>query len=266
MLSKISFSKIDKIEIYVNNGRKTMAQIKSLTGCDYIINGGIFNADWTPCPILKKDWKLVSDNPWRRVGYGWDSPNNFTYTSQYENYKDFICCIELFDSNGKILSPLSYPSAMGGARPRSAIGVTNSNELFLYCTTTNTTPERLRNIMASNDCKSGVMLDGGGSSQGNFNGTKVYASRIVHNFILVYLKKDKVNNPFPEPSVALRYGNRGIYVKWLQFQLNAHGYGCDVDGSFGPATKKVVLAFQKNKSLAVDGSVGPATKAKLKEI
>ena len=94
----------------------------------------------------------------------------------------------------------------------------------------------------------------------------MYASRIVYNFILVYLKKDKVNNPFPEPSVALRYGNRGIYVKWLQFQLNAHGYGCDVDGSFGPATKKVVLAFQKDKGLVVDGSVGPATKAKLKEI
>ena len=39
-----------------------------------------------------------------------------------------------------------------------------------------------------------------------------------------------------------------------------------IDGSFGPASKKTTLAFQKATSLSADGKFGPATIKKMKSI
>ena len=60
----------------------------------------------------------------------------------------------------------------------------------------------------------------------------------------------------------LRRGDKGEQVKTLQRLLNA--LGCSVgssgiDGSFGPATEKAVIAFQKKEGLSQDGVVGSAT-------
>lgn len=59
-----------------------------------------------------------------------------------------------------------------------------------------------------------------------------------------------VDNPLP----VLRQGDRGEDVKRLQAAL-----GIGMDGDFGPATKKAVVAFQKRKGLYADGVVGRAT-------
>ena len=64
----------------------------------------------------------------------------------------------------------------------------------------------------------------------------------------------------------LYYGVKApIMVKWLQNRLNELGYTLDVDGSFGPATRKAVKDFQKKKHLSVDGYVGSATYKALTE-
>lgn len=62
-------------------------------------------------------------------------------------------------------------------------------------------------------------------------------------------------------------------VKWMQAALNyciskkgLNASMLDVDGSFGPASKKVTLAFQKKYGLSQDGSFGPATIVKMKEV
>ena len=62
--------------------------------------------------------------------------------------------------------------------------------------------------------------------------------------------------------LALSYGSKNntkYAVTMLQKELNAWGYKVDVDGSFGPATKSAVVAFQKDNGLKQDGSVGLAT-------
>lgn len=66
--------------------------------------------------------------------------------------------------------------------------------------------------------------------------------------------------------MILRQGeNRGnAQIKTLQALLKTFGYySMDVDGSFGPGTKKAVEAFQKAKKLEVDGVVGKNTWTKL---
>ena len=68
-------------------------------------------------------------------------------------------------------------------------------------------------------------------------------------------------------------------VRWMQAALNycmtaeglnaLNGYNLsklDVDGSFGPASKKATEAFQKAAGLSVDGSFGPATIKKMKSV
>jgi len=42
-----------KAQIYINKKGKSLAAIKAETGCDLIFNGGLFNSDFTPCPLLK---------------------------------------------------------------------------------------------------------------------------------------------------------------------------------------------------------------------
>ena len=62
-------------------------------------------------------------------------------------------------------------------------------------------------------------------------------------------------------------------IKWMQAALNycisnkgLNASKLDVDGSFGPASKKATLAFQKKYGLSQDGSFGPSTIAKMKSI
>lgn len=61
---------------------------------------------------------------------------------------------------------------------------------------------------------------------------------------------------------ALRAGNTGSAVKWLQQELNrANGAGLKTDGQFGPATLAAVKRFQSARGLQADGNVGRMTNA-----
>lgn len=57
--------------------------------------------------------------------------------------------------------------------------------------------------------------------------------------------------------MILRRGDEGKAVRKLQRSLGFTGD--DVDGDFGPATKRAVLAFQKRNDLVADGIAGPKT-------
>lgn len=77
-------------------------------------------------------------------------------------------------------------------------------------------------------------------------------------------KKQEVCVPKPlERPVALRRGDKGIYVKEIQELLNKFGYKLKTDGIFGENTFFAVLSFQYSVKLQPDGLVGPKT---LKEL
>jgi lysozyme family protein/peptidoglycan hydrolase-like protein with peptidoglycan-binding domain len=66
-----------------------------------------------------------------------------------------------------------------------------------------------------------------------------------------------------EGSKLLRMGSRGDAVEALQVRLAEQGIWTTTDGSFGPATRRSVVAFQRRQGLAADGVVGRRTAAAL---
>ena len=196
-VASIPLSSISRLDIVVTNCRMGLDQVKAKTGADYVLNGGMWNGDGTPCRGLKVDGKLLSATPWGDLmGYGWNGPQDIAQTVNWQAYSNYICTSPLI-VDGKRLEKLPYDSAQGGARQRSAMGVVGDS-LLLYCTDSNMTPEQLCDELEDRGCSSAMMLDGGGSSQCNFNGKTITASRLVHNWICVWTKQAEQSSPDKE--------------------------------------------------------------------
>ena len=54
-------------------------------------------------------------------------------------------------------------------------------------------------------------------------------------------------------------GSEGEDVTTVQYLVTAQGHPTGIDGTFGPATKAAVAAFQSSRGLGADGIVGPQT-------
>ena len=77
---------------------------------------------------------------------------------------------------------------------------------------------------------------------------------------VVVVTQADAGNPYFITDRLLKHGSRGESVKWLQHELNAAKVAnLNVDGVFGEATYKAVIAYQKAKGLEVDGIVGEQT-------
>ena len=203
LITYVPLSSVERIELRVTNCRKTLSQVKEETGAHYVLNGGMWNPDGSACPLLKVGGVMRSGTPWRAMGYAWDKGPDIRMTSKHEGADNFIAVTALVAS-GKPVEKPSYGSAQGGKRRRSAIGL-RGGSLALYCSSDGTdaaTPETLRDELAGLGWASAVMLDGGGSSQCDFGGERITASRKVHNWICVYLKQAGQAPPDKEESMG----------------------------------------------------------------
>ena len=230
LITYIPLSSVERIELRVTNCRKTLSQVKEETGAHYVLNGGMWNPDGSACPLLKVGGVMRSGTPWRAIGYAWDKGPDIHMTSEYEGADNFIAVTALVAS-GKPVGKPSYGSAQGGKRGRSAIGL-RGGSLALYCSSDGTdaaTPEALRDELAGLGWSSAVMLEGGGSSQCDFGGERITASRKVHNWICVYLKQagqappEQEDKPMSKHTVCLDPGHGpgnvngspdGTYKEW----------------------------------------------------
>ena len=179
LITYIPLSSVERIELRVTNCRKTLSQVKAETKAHYVLNGGMWNPDGTPCPLLKVGGAMLSGTPWRPMGYAWDKGPDIRMTSEYGGAANFIAV--------------------------TAIGL-RGGDLALYCSGDGTgdaaTPEALRDELAGLGWASAVMLDGGGSSQCDFGGERITASRKVHNWICVWLKQGGQEPPDKEESMG----------------------------------------------------------------
>lgn len=275
---KIPLSKIEKIQLYNNTKKKSIAQVKKETGADYAINGGIFSpSTFKPFGNTKVNGVVLCDPHYGEYGFGWDIGPDIKYeVLPNSKRKNYLGCVGMILNGGK--QKLRYNSDMGGTRQRSAIGLDDKGNFIMYACngSNNKSPEKLQTYCLNMGWKQGLMLDGGGSTSLLTNSKKLVSEgtngRIVSNYILVFLKKDNSSstvtttkdNPYQKPTRTIRIWRTGNDVKWVQYALNREGFNCgEVDGIFGKGTKKAVIAFQKAKGLGVDGVVGPKTREAL---
>lgn len=191
----VPLSDIDRIQIYVNTAKKSLASIRSETGADYIINGTLYNmSTFKPNCHLRADGVTLCSPAYNVYSYAWDVGPDISLELLPNGRRNYIACTPLI-VNGKSLDKLTYDDGQGGKRGRSAIGI-KDGRLALYCTrdggSMERTPEALRDDLTAAGWDSAVMLDGGGSSSCWFNGDSVISDddRKIHDYILVFLKKE----------------------------------------------------------------------------
>ena len=195
----IPLENIQRVQVYINEPRKTLAQIKKETGADHLLNGTLYNMSTGAVNChLKVDGKVIASPPYSVAGYAWNNGSDIVMDTLPNAYaKNYIACTPLIVS-GKKLSKLTYDPGQGGSRGRTAIGI-KQGCLALYCTKDGSsaarTPEKLRDDLFAAGWESAVMLDGGGSSQCDFAGQTVVSSRKVQHLILVYLRSEKDEDP-----------------------------------------------------------------------
>lgn len=188
----IPLKNIQRIQIYLNTGRKSLTAIQKETGADYIINGTLYNMEtFKPNCHLRVDGRTICTPAYDVAGYAWnDGPDISIDTLPDPTQRNYIACTPLV-LDGKPIANLTYDPGQGGKRGRTAMGI-KGDRLALYCTrdggTMERTPETLRDDLAAAGWESAVMLDGGGSSQCYFKGDTIKSTRVVHDLILVYLK------------------------------------------------------------------------------
>lgn len=271
----IPLGDIERIQVYINTERKTLAQIRQAAGADYVINGTLYNmATGAVNCHLKADGQVIAAPAYCVPGYAWNGAADFGMEllpnvpkSGDIGKANYIACANLIIDGKPIEDPCKDPARLG-KRGRTAMGL-KAGKLALYCSKDGSgsasTPETLRDMLQADGWDSAVMLDSGGSSQCDFLGKTVTSSRKVQHLILVYLTKAAC--PYKEPTKPVKRGSIGEDARWVQWMLNKHGAGLAVDGRFGKASVAALTAFQKSVFSVPgdwDGICGPATRRKLR--
>lgn len=96
-----------------------------------------------------------------------------------------------------------------------------------------------------------------------YNGPGYKSNAYDTKMAKAYARYGGMDNVSPATGM-LRSGSSGAGVREVQTLLQRAGYPVAVDGDFGPATKKAVIAFQRDRDLETDGVVGPRTQEALR--
>ena len=196
-IAALPLSRVERIAIVVTRGTKTLAQVAAEArsahpDCEvYVLNGGVYSGA-KAVMHLRSDGYTYAEDPYSYWGYAWDAGPDIAMGLVPCGKANYINCVELIRQGTPNPKPRYNPD-MGGTRGRTAIGVQNDS-LVLYVSGDGTcdarTPEALRDELAELGCESALMLDGGGSSQCDFNGKTIKSDRDVHNYVVVYVRKN----------------------------------------------------------------------------
>lgn len=185
-IASIPLADIARIAILTGNGR-SMAQVKG--DADYICNAGFYDmTTGRPVGHLKADGAVLAKEVWGCWGFAWDRADIKMSALPDAKRMNYISGVETLSPMIGIHDAMHYRPEVGGSRPRTAMALTG-NKLLLYCADSPTTPEALRDTLYKLGAETAIMLDGGGSSQCDFQGKKISSPRRVHNYLAVWLRK-----------------------------------------------------------------------------
>lgn len=287
--------------IYVQTRNiKPIAAVKETVGADVICNFQLFTIATREANfVLKADGKIIGWDGANYWGFGWnkgDKTFSCDYAKNMAKYENFAGCIPVV-RDGKVIklqSGVDYPTALGGRRGRTCIGLKADGSIVIYCWADGTsgacTMDEIGQKMLDLGCVNAINFDGGGSTQLICPDGKVTTPRAIYNFL--WFKEnppaadaappfDKGGKdeecPYPEPTRNIRFGMSGEDVKWVQWQLKRHGadlgnFGPNhdgIDGDFGATGKRELIAFQKKAFPSTpgewDGVAGAKTREELKK-
>lgn len=202
-IASIPLADIERIAIVTGNGRST-AQVKG--DADYICNAGFYDmTTGRPVGHLKADDAVLAKEEWGCWGFAWDK-SDIKMAALPAVAKNYISGVEMLSPMIGIHDAMHYRPEVGGSRPRTAMALTG-DKLLLYCADSPATPEALREALYKLGAETAIMLDGGGSSQCDFAGQKIYSSRRVHNYLAVWLKHDQKEDKPVTKTVCLDPGH-----------------------------------------------------------
>lgn len=185
-IATIPLADIERIAIVTGNGR-SMAQVKG--DADYICNAGFYDmTTGRPVGHLKADGAVLAKEAWGCWGFAWDRADIKMSALPDAKRTNYISGVEMLSPMIGIHDAMHYRPEVGGSRPRTAMALTG-DKLLLYCADSPSTPEALRDTLYKLGAETAIMLDGGGSSQCDFQGKKISSSRRVHNYLAVWLRK-----------------------------------------------------------------------------
>ncbi len=174
----------EKAQIYYNQNKKSLAEIKKETGCTHIINGYLFNNKFQPVEWCVVNGKIISTSKYN--DYGLTIHESKPEFCVYTNDKNFLSAIPIIVGGNPVYRNLT-PDVARSAQ-RTAIGWTKDNKIILFCYSGKLTRDQLQVKLLGLNCLNALMLDGGGSTQCIFPNGKIYSSRKVPTVICFWEK------------------------------------------------------------------------------
>ena len=201
--AKIPFSRIEKMGIISNQTKRATLstiykelQAKYPNKEIYLSNCGFFAmcTNWTACFGLKADGVEWASN-WNMPYIGIKNNNEMEFCqagASVKNYTDAVSAYPVLLENGKKSSSFSH-CVDNSNRGRTMLGF-NDKEVVLSVIadtsgSTDFTLDEEVSYMKNQGCTYAINLDGGGSSQCNFNGNKITSVRKVHNLFYIIATK-----------------------------------------------------------------------------
>lgn len=171
--------------------------------------------NWTACFGLKADGVEWASN-WNMPYIGIKNNNKMEFCqagTSVKNYTDAISAYPVLLENGKKSPSFSY-CVDNSNRGRTMLGF-NDKEVVLSVIadtsgSTDFTLDEEVSYMKNQGCTYAINLDGGGSSQCNFNGNKITSTRKVHNLFYIIATKATTSTTTNTTSKPVEVGNLSI--------------------------------------------------------
>lgn len=194
---------------FIEGNGRVASMVKAAVGCNIVCNASFYSfSTMEPTFHLKSEGYTLANQTWKCYGLSWNSKylntqHNLDYGMRLvmdDNHDTCISGYILLAPNKSINATLdpTIPS-YSTKRGRTMLGVTKDGEVVLHVVgdgdAESLTAKQSRQKMYDLGCEYAIMLDGGGSSQAVFeDGTRIYSSREVYNFLCIWLYTDEEYN------------------------------------------------------------------------